>query len=160
MRLVERLRAGDETAFVELVRCHGPQLRRLAHSLVGSYAVADEVVQDTWLALFRGVDRFEGRSSLKTWLMRVLVNRARSAGVREQRAGRPQTSEDLSQRFDATGAWAAPPVPWAERTEDRLVAERLAGRVRELLPLLPDTQRQVVALRDVEGLAADEVSGV
>ena len=91
--------------------------------------MAEEVVQDTWLAVVRGVERFEGRSTFKTWLFHILLNRARSAAGREHRAP-PLADEDLGERFDATGAWAAPPVPWAEEAEDRLVAQHLAERVR------------------------------
>ena len=148
--LVERLRAGDESAFVELVRRYQPRLLRLAEATVGSRAVAEEVCQDTWLAVVRGVDRFEGRSSLKTWLFRVLLNRARTSAGREQRAGRADS--DAVERFDANGAWAEPPVPWSDRIDDRLVAAQVAHRVHDLLPALPDQQRQVVVLRDVEGL--------
>ncbi len=158
--LVEALRAGDESAFATLVRRYQPSLLRLAESLVGSRAVAEEVVQDTWLGLVRGVERFEGRSSLKTWLFRILVNRARSAGSREQRAGRPDAVEDIGVSFDGSGAWSTPPVPWAERAEDRLIAERLAHRVHALLPQLADSQRQVVVLRDVERLPPDEVAAL
>ena len=154
--LVERLRAGDETAFAELVRRYQPRLLRVAESTVGSRAVAQEVTQDAWLAVLRGVDRFEGRSSFKTWLFRILLNRARTAAHREQRAGRPADSVD--ERFDSNGAWTVPPEPWSERADDRIVAERLAARVQALLPQLPDAQRQVVVLRDVEGLPPAEVA--
>lgn len=154
--LVDRLRAGDEAAFAELVRRYQPRLLRVAESTVGSRAVAQEVTQDAWLAVVRGVDRFEGRSSFRTWLYRILVNRARSAVHREQRAGRPDDS--ASERFDARGAWAEPPEPWSERAEDRVVAEHLAARVQTLLPQLPDAQRQVVVLRDVDGLSPAEVA--
>jgi RNA polymerase sigma-70 factor, ECF subfamily len=156
--LVERLRAGDESAFVELVRRYQPRLLRLAEATVGSRAVAEEVCQDTWLAVVRGVERFEGRSSFKTWLFRILVNRARTSASREQRAGRPD--EEAVERFDSSGAWASPPVPWADRVDDRLVAEQLADRVHELLPELPDMQRQVVLLRDVEGLESGDVASM
>ena len=156
--LVEALRAGDEAAFVELVRRYQPRLLRLAEATVGSRAVAEEVCQETWLAVMRGVERFEGRSSFKTWLFRILLNRARTSASREQRAGRPE--DDVVERFDASGAWASPPVPWSERVDDRLVAEKLANRVHELLPELPDQQRQVVVLRDVEGLAPDDVASM
>lgn len=153
--LVARLQAGDEAAFGLLVRRYQPQLLRLAEATVGSRAVAQEVTQDTWLAVVRGVDRFEGRSSFKTWLFHILLNRARTTVGKEQRAGRP--AEDVGERFDATGAWADPPEPWSDRADDRLVAAQLADRVRELLPRLPDVQRQVVLLRDVDGLPAGEV---
>lgn len=158
--LLDRLRAGDESAFAALVQRHQPRMLRLATATVGSRAVAEEVVQDTWLAVVRGVVRFEGRSSLKTWLFSILLNRARSAGDREQRAGTLDPERSVEERFDKAGAWAEPPEPWADRADDRLVAERLARRLQELLPELPEAQRQVVLLRDVEGLASDEVAAL
>lgn len=154
--LLAGLRAGDEAAFVALVQQYQPAMLRLAEATVGSRAVAQEVAQDTWIAVMRGVDRFEGRSSLKTWLFRILLNRARSAVDREQRAGRPEEIDD--ERFDANGAWAAPPEPWSDRVDDRLIATQLAGRVRSLLDELPHAQRQVVVLHDIEGFSANEVS--
>ena len=156
--LVEQLRAGREEAFVELVRRYQPGLLRLAESTVGSRAVAQDVTQDTWLAVFRGVDRFEGRSSFKTWLFHILVNRARTAARKEQRAGVPDDTVD--EHFLKDGHWANPPEPWAERADDRLVAEQLATRVRALLPLLPEAQREVLVLRDVEGLDPAAVTAV
>jgi len=156
--LVERLRAGDESAFAELVRQYQPRLLRLAEATVGSRAVAEEACQDTWLAVVKGVARFEGRSSFKTWLFRVMLNRARTSATREQRAGR--ADGEMVERFDANGAWAEPPVPWSDLVDDRLVAERLARRVHDLLPKLPDQQRQVVVLRDVEGLDPLEVASL
>ncbi|MEY2426278.1 MAG: polymerase sigma-70 factor, subfamily [Actinomycetota bacterium] len=156
--LVEQLRHGDEAAFVELVKHYQPSLLRLAESTVGSAAVAQEVTQDTWLAVMRGIEKFEGRSSFKTWLFRIMLNRAHSAARRETRAGR--ASDSLDERFDAGGAWAEPPEPWADRAEDRIVAVHLAERVQVLLPELPTAQRQVVTLRDVEGLPATEVSSL
>jgi len=156
--LVERVRGGDEAAFAELVRRYQPRLLRLAEATVGSRAVAEEACQDTWLAVVRGVDRFEGRSSFRTWLFRVLLNRARTSASREQRAGHAARSDVDVEEFDANGAWAAPPVPWSDQIDDRLVAEHLAQRVHDLLPTLPDQQRQVVVLRDVEGLDATDVA--
>ena len=156
--LVERLRAGDESAFVELVRRYQPRLLRLAEATVGSRAVAEEACQDTWLAVMRGVERFEGRSAFKTWLFRVLLNRARTSARREQRAGRADA--DALERFDVTGAWSEPPVAWADRVDDRLVATQLAQRVHDLLPALPEQQRQVVVLRDVEGLDPADVAAL
>jgi RNA polymerase sigma-70 factor (ECF subfamily) len=154
--LVERLRAGDESAFVSIIGEYQPRMLRLAQATVGSRAVAEEVTQDTWLAVVRGVERFEGRSSLKTWLFHILLNRARSAAAREQRAGRPD--ENVEERFDKSGAWVTPPEPWADRADDRVVAAQLAVRLQQLLPELPDSQRQVVVLRDLEGLAPEDVS--
>lgn len=156
--LVARLKAGDESAFVELVTLYQARLVRFAETTVGSRAVAEEVAQDTWLAVMRGVERFEGRSSFQTWLFRILLNRARSAVGREIRAGRPDDA--VEERFDASGAWASPPAPWADQVDDRLVAEHLAARVQDLLPELPEHQRQVVILRDVDGVSAEDVASL
>jgi RNA polymerase sigma-70 factor (ECF subfamily) len=156
--LVERLRAGDEAAFADLVRRYQASLLRLAEATVGRRAVAEEVCQDTWMAVARGVERFEGRSSFKTWLFRILLYRARSAAGREQRAGRPDG--EFVERFDAAGAWVDPPIPWSDRVDDRLVATELAARVHEFLPTLPEQQRQVVVLRDVEGLSSADVAAM
>jgi RNA polymerase sigma-70 factor (ECF subfamily) len=156
--LVERLRGGDESAFAELVRRYQARLLRLAEATVGSHAVAEEACQETWLAVVRGLERFEGRSSFRTWLYRILLNRARTTAGREQRAGRPD--DEVVERFDASGAWAEPPVPWPDRVDDRLVAEHLSRRVHDLLPMLPEQQRQVVTLRDIEGFDAAEVTGL
>jgi RNA polymerase sigma-70 factor (ECF subfamily) len=157
--LVERLRAGDEDAFVTLVeRYHGPLLR-LAQTFVPSAAVAEEVVQETWLGVVRGIERFEGRSSLKTWLFRILANRARSTGARERRTvpSDPTAGPTVDPgRFDAGGGWRDPPAAWTEEAEDRLAARDLAARVHVHLGDLPEQQRQVVVLRDVEGLSAEE----
>lgn len=153
--LVDRLRGGDESAFVMLIGRYQPYLLRLAEAFVGSRAVAEEVTQETWLAVVRGVERFEGRSSFKTWLFHIMINRARTAAGREARAG--QHDAYVPDRFDRHGEWVDPPEAWADRADDRLVAAQLVRRVQELLPGLPEHQRQVVTLRDVEGLTPDEV---
>jgi RNA polymerase sigma-70 factor, ECF subfamily len=161
-KLLLRLRSGDESAFVSLVeRYHEPMLQ-LAASFVPSRAVAEEVVQDTWLAMLRGLDGFEGRSSLKTWLFRILVNRARTTGAREQRSvpvADPEPAVDPS-RFDASGGWADPPEHWIEAAEGRVEAGKLADRVRAGIGELPARQREVVFLRDVEGMSSQEVCAV
>lgn len=157
--LVQRLRDGDEQAFVLLVQRHRVAMLRLARTFVASTAVAEEVVQDTWLAVVRGIDGFAGRSSFKTWLFQILVNRARSTGVREQRSitiGDPTPAVDRS-RFDATGAWSSPPQHWIEDSDDRLVAASLSDPLQRALDELPARQREVVILRDVDGLTSDEV---
>ena len=157
--LLDRLRAGDEQAFAVLVRRYQPQLLRLACSLVDNRSVAEEAVQDTWMGVVRGIERFEGRSSVKTWLFRILVNRTRTAAGREQRA-EPAASEaqpGLDGRFDRSGAWALPPTAWADEAEDRVAAEDLARRARACLERVPAAQRQAVLLRDVDGLSAQEV---
>jgi RNA polymerase sigma-70 factor, ECF subfamily len=160
--LLVRLRSGDEHAFVSLVeRYHEPMLR-LAVSFVPSRAVAEEVVQDTWLAVLRGLDGFEGRSSLKTWLFRILVNRARTTGTRELRSvpvADPEPAVDPS-RFDASGSWADPPERWIEEAEGRMEAVKLADRIRTWIGELPARQREVVILRDLEEMSSGEVCAV
>jgi RNA polymerase sigma-70 factor (ECF subfamily) len=154
--LVDKMRLGDEDAFREIVRRYQDRLLRLTESIVGSRAVAQEVTQDTWIAVLRGVDRFEGRSSFKTWLFNIATNRARSAVHKESRAGRPdETISD--ERFDKNGAWATPPEPWSDRVDDRLIANDLALRLRALLPQLPEQQRAVITLRDIEGVSSEDV---
>ena len=160
--LLARLQDGDETAFLSLVSRHNGSLLRVARTFVGSEAVAEEVVQDTWIGVVRGVDRFEGRSSFKTWLFRILVNRARTTGVREHRhvpydPTEPAVSPD---RFDRSGAWAEPVPQWESDADDRLVAASWGPRLREAIDTLPDRQRDVVVLRDVEGLTSEDVCDV
>ena len=155
--LVARLRAGDESAFVTLVdRYHG-SLLRLASTFVPNRAVAEEVVQDTWLGVVRGIERFEGRSSVKTWLFRILVNRARTTGARERRETPTAEPAVPPSRFKADGHWAAPVTPWAEEVENRLVAGNALRNVASYFAELPEAQRQVVVMRDVEGLPAADV---
>jgi RNA polymerase sigma-70 factor, ECF subfamily len=158
--LLLRLRSGEEQAFVRLVgRYHEPMLR-LAASFVPSRAVAEEVVQDTWLAVLRGLDGFEGRSSLKTWLFRILVNRARTTGSREQRSVPVAEPAVDPCRFDQAGGWADPPEHWIEAAEGRVEAGKLADRIRAWIGELPARQREVVLLRDVEGMSSEEVCAV
>jgi RNA polymerase sigma-70 factor, ECF subfamily len=160
--LVARLRAGDEQAFVALVSRHHAVMLRLANSFVSSAAVAEEVVQDTWLGVLRGIDGFAGRSTFRTWLLRILVNRARSTGVRERRSvavGDAGPVVDRA-RFDTSGAWMSPPQHWIEDSDDRMQAEALAGHIHKTLGELPARQREVVVLRDVDGLTSNEVCEV
>jgi RNA polymerase sigma-70 factor (ECF subfamily) len=160
--LLGRLRAGDERAFVALVRRHHDVMLRVACSFVPNAAVAEEVVQDTWLGVLRGISGFEGRSSFRTWLFRILVNRARSTGARERRtvAVGGTGPAVAASRFDGSGSWLAPPERWAEDAEDRLEASKLAGFIRTAIDDLPDRQRLVVTLRDIEGLTSEEVCSV
>jgi RNA polymerase sigma-70 factor (ECF subfamily) len=161
LELLERLRDGDEGAFVMLVGRYQQPMLRLACTMVPSRAVAEEAVQDTWMGVVRGVHRFEGRSSFKTWLFRILVHRARSLGSSEQRyvPVAPGPAVDPS-RFDAAGAWADPVEPWADASDARLDAAAWVPVIRAALDSLPPRQRQVVLLRDVEGLTGTEVSAV
>jgi RNA polymerase sigma-70 factor (ECF subfamily) len=147
---------------VLLVARHHDAMVRLASSFVSSRAVAEEVVQDTWLGVLRGIDGFAGRSSFRTWLLRILVNRARSTGVRERRSvaiGDAGPVVDRS-RFDASGAWMSPPEHWVEDSDDRLLAQGLTDELHAALVELPPHQREVVMLRDVDGLSGQEVCEV
>jgi RNA polymerase sigma-70 factor, ECF subfamily len=159
--LIEALRAGDEQAFVELVDRYHASMVRVASSFVPSRAVAEEVVQDTWLGVLRGIDRFEGRSSLKTWIFRILVNRARTTGAREPRSVELDTGDgSRSDRFTPEGAWRELPVVWSDDVEDRLAAPEIAASIRAAVEQLPESQRQVVTLRDIEGLPSSDVCGM
>lgn len=160
--LLRRLRSGDERAFVFLVERYHDSMLRVAASFVPSRAVAEEVVQDTWLAALRGLSGFEGRSSLRTWLFRILVNRARTTGTREHRSipvADAGPAVDAA-RFGPDGAWTAPPEQWIEEAENRLAAGKIAALLRTALDDLPDRQREVVTLRDVEGMSSEEACQV
>lgn len=157
--LVARVRAGEQRAFVELVARHQTSLLRIARTHVSSAAVAEEVTQETWLAVLRGLDGFAHRSSFRTWLLRILVNRARSIGVSEHRSvpiGDAGPAVDAS-RFDSAGAWMSPPQHWVEDSDERLTADALAAPIRAALEQLPPRQREIVLLRDVDGLTGQEV---
>jgi len=160
--LLARMRGGDEGAFVIMVGRYNDSMLRVARGFVPSRAVAEEVVQDTWIGVLRGLERFEGRSSFKTWLYRILVNRARTTGVHEHRS---VPVDDVgpavdAARFDANGNWATPPDAWPEDIESRVHALGSGALIRGALDDLPDRQRVVVTLRDVEGLSSHEVCEV
>jgi len=169
--LLPALRAGDEEAFVALVTRYHASLKRVARAYVSTDAVAEDVVQETWLAVIEGLDRFEHRSTLKTWLFHILANKAKTRGVRERRivpfaslAGaddEPAVPPDRFQRDgDAwPGHWAAPPRPW-EDPERRLASLEARAYLRAAIAALPATQQAVLTLRDVEGLDAEEVCGL
>jgi RNA polymerase sigma-70 factor (ECF subfamily) len=168
--LLDALRAGDEHAFTTLVTRYHASLKRVARAYVSTDAVAEEVVQETWLAVIDGLHRFEQRASLKTWLFHILTNKAKTRGVRERRtvpfaslgsgeeSGEPSVSPDRFQREgDAwPGHWATPPRPW-EDPERRLASLEARERLRAAIAALPETQQAVLTLRDVEGLDAEEV---
>jgi RNA polymerase sigma-70 factor, ECF subfamily len=160
--LLRKLRVGDEQAFVALVERYNGSMLQIASSFVPSRAVAEEVVQDTWLAVLRGISGFEGRSSLRTWLFSILVNRARSTGTREQRSIPMADAGPVvdASRFGPDGRWASPPEHWVEEAEDRLASGKIAALLRSAMNDLPVRQREVVMLRDVEGMSSEEVCGV
>jgi RNA polymerase sigma-70 factor (ECF subfamily) len=163
---VEALRRGDEEAFARLVALHHASLRRLARLYVSNAAIADEVVQDTWLGVIQGIWAFEGRSSLKTWIFRILVNRARTRAVREGRSAPftgPLWTEDGAEPESsagddraAPGRWARPPDPGSS-PERSLLTQELQGRLRAAIDALPSNLRVVFWLRDVEGWSSEEV---
>jgi RNA polymerase sigma-70 factor (ECF subfamily) len=173
---VRALRAGEESAFVTLVEQYHPSLVRLAGIYVRDRAVAEEVAQETWLAMLRGLDRFEQRSSLKTWLFRILVNRARTRAKREgrsipfsaMRADSPAHDDDAAvdaERFLPAehrwpGHWRHAPESWDEIPEERVLSEETQQVIRQAIDALPHTQREVITLRDVEGWAPAEVCNV
>lgn len=165
--LVERLRAGEEAAFAELLDRYDAQLRRLARTFVRTDALADDVVQETWLGVLRGLDRFEERSSLKTWLFRILVNRARTRAVREARQvpfSSLATAEDSEgptvdpSAFTSEGVWAQPPRRLDAEPETELLTAELRDRMSEVVDTLPEQQRTVILLRDVAGMDGPEVA--
>jgi RNA polymerase sigma-70 factor (ECF subfamily) len=173
--LLDRLRDGDEDAFVMLIGRYQQPMLRFARTMVPSRAVAEEAVQDTWMGVVRGIEQFQGRSSLRTWLFRILVNRARSAGSSELRSRGGGTPGSMGFRqadeidrgpavdptlFDRRGSWAEPVVRWGEESEDRLDAATMAPFLKVALDNLPARQRQVVLLRDLEGLSGGEVCDV
>jgi RNA polymerase sigma-70 factor (ECF subfamily) len=176
LRLIEGLRAGDEAAFEQLVNRYGASMLRLATTIVGSRAVAEEVVQETWLAVLQGIERFEGRSSLKTWLFRILTNRARTRGEREGRTVPFSSLADAAEvdgeepavepdRFYGSGhpnagLWVDLPQRWADTPERRLLSREVQDRVAEAIAALPPSQRAVISLRDVEGWSSEEVCNV
>jgi RNA polymerase sigma-70 factor (ECF subfamily) len=160
--LLRRLRGGDEQAFVALVERYNDSMLRLALSFVPSRAVAEEVVQDTWLAVLRGLSGFEGRSSLRTWMFTILVNRARTTGAREQRTIPVADAGPVvdASRFGPGGAWSAPPEHWIEEAEDRIEAGKLTHLLRSAMDGLPPRQREVVLLRDVEEMSSADVCSI
>jgi RNA polymerase sigma-70 factor (ECF subfamily) len=168
--LVEALRRGDEAAFAMLVDMLGPSMLRVAQLYVRTRAVAEEVVQEAWLGVLKGLDRFEGRSSLKTWIFRILTNIAKTRGEREGRSvpfsslasdetDGPSVDPD---RFLVPGEllggnWSSPPAPFPE---ERLLAAETRARIEAAIAELPANQRAVITLRDVEGFGSEDVCNV
>jgi RNA polymerase sigma-70 factor (ECF subfamily) len=168
--LVEALRRGDEAAFGWLLDRYHASLTRLARSYVATPAAADEVVQETWMAVITGIDRFEQRSSVKTWLHRILANRARTKGAREHRsvpfaslADEVEPDEPVvdpsrfRRRGRRAGAWSSPPPPWDDEPEALLLAAETRSVIDAAVAALPPNQQRVLTLRDVEGFTAREV---
>jgi len=168
-QLLAALRAGDEDAFRALVREYHSSLIRVARIYVPTQAAAEDVAAETWLGVLKGLDRFEGRSSLRTWIFRILTNIAKTRAVRDgrtlpfsalQEPGRvPEAAVDADRFLDPEhprwpGHWAVKPAAWPE---DALLAAETRERIAEAIEALPSTQRAVISLRDVEGWSSDEV---
>jgi RNA polymerase sigma-70 factor (ECF subfamily) len=172
-RLLEALRRGDEAAFAFLLRTYESPLVRLAMIYVRNRAVAEEVVQETWLGVIHGIERFEGRSSLKTWIFRILANIAKT---RAEREGRTVPFSALAREAEASGEpsvaphrfldagserwaghWASPPARWDTIPEERLNAKETLAVVQAAIETLPPGQRAVITLRDIEGWASEDV---
>lgn len=173
-RIVEALRAGDEPTFAMLVQLHGPTMIRVASLYVRNRSVAEEVVQEAWLGVLKGIDRFEGRSSFKTWLFRILTNTATTRAVREGRsvpfsalAGEELAEDETlvdADRFLPAGDrwanhWASSPVRFDAMPEGRLLASETVAVARAAIEELPDAQRAVITMRDVAGFSSEEVCG-
>jgi RNA polymerase sigma-70 factor, ECF subfamily len=172
-RLVQALRTGDEAVFTSVVQEHSGSMLRVARLFVSSRAVAEEVVQETWLSVIKGLDHFEGRSSFKTWLFRILTNRAKTRAAREKRSipfsalAAPEL-EDTSAAVEPDrflpadheqwpGHWAAAPRRWAGIPEERLLGSEALEVIRTAIRQLRPAQRTVILMRDVEGWSAEEV---
>jgi RNA polymerase sigma-70 factor (ECF subfamily) len=161
--LLERLRDGDEDAFRELVALHDGALRRLARTFVHTPSSADEVVQETWLGVIRGLDAFEGRSSLRTWIFRILINRARTRGVRDARSvpfSALETDDEPAVQpsaFGADGRWTSAPPRLDTDPETSLLSAELRAHLLRAVDGLAPAQRAVITLRDLVGVSAEEV---
>ncbi len=173
--LVEALQRGDDAVFTVVMDWYSGSLLRLAMAYVPSRAVAEEVVQETWMGVLEGIARFEGRSSFKTWLFRILTNRAKTRGTRERRYepfGLPGSDfeGDEGPSFEDSlfvaegsgkGYWIDPPQGWEPDTPERaLLSKECRTAIEVAINGLPDTQRQVITLRDVEGVSAEEVCNI
>lgn len=163
--LVARLRAGDEAAYVDIVRRYHGALVRVASAHVRTPALAEEIAQDAWLAVLNGIARFEGRSSFRTWLFTIAANLAKTRGTREARSmpfsmlARDESDSERpveEGRFQRDGHWADPPAEWRD-PERRLDSRETLAQIERAIAELPEVQRTVITLRDVQGLDAGEV---
>jgi len=168
--LLARLRQGDDGAFDELVTRHHSALVRMAMGYVADREVAEEVVQDTWMVVIEGLDRFEGRSSLRTWIFGIMIHKAKDRGVREKRHTTFSSFESVDDDSEGTidpsrfhqsgewaGHWAFPPQPWDDQTPEKLLASQQAvNAMNRAIEALPQTLKEVLILRDVEGVGAKD----
>jgi RNA polymerase sigma-70 factor (ECF subfamily) len=164
--LVQRLRQGDEPAFRDLVRESHSALKRLARAFVRTDAAVEEVVQDTWLAVVAQIDGFDGRSTLRTWIGAILVNRAKTRGERDRRfvpfsaLAEGEDGPVEPERFGARGFWSTPPRRWDSAPENLVLRKEARALIERAIESLPPAQRTVVELRDVEGWTSEEICNV
>lgn len=164
---LEAVRSGDERAFEDLTRRHYPTMVRIAMAYVRDREVADDVIQEAWLTFLRTLDRFEGRSSLRTWLLGILTNLARARRRRESRfipftslselgnwSRRPTVDQ---RRFGPDDRWQSPPLSWSRLPEEVLESQEVLAKVKAAIDMLTPKLREVIVLRDVIGLTGDEV---
>jgi len=164
--LVAALKRGDEAAFREVFRTHQPSLLAFSRTFLRDASAAEEAVQETWLAMISGIGRFEGRSTLKSWLFSVVANIARTKARRNGRtisftdAGYNEAGVDAD-RFSGDGSWLSPPGQWSEINPERILGDRqLLYIAFAELERLPPSQRAVVTLRDIEGLSSEETCAI
>jgi RNA polymerase sigma-70 factor, ECF subfamily len=161
--LLQRLRAGDEAAFAFLFDQYCPTMTRLARFYVSNSVVIEEVIQETWLAVFQSLGRFEERCSLKTWIFRILMNIAIKRGRHESRSIpfssiMDEEDESFESFFDAAGSWAVSTSNWGNEPEEHLLSQETQRCIHTAIEALPPRQREVIILRDLEGWTAGEVS--
>jgi RNA polymerase sigma-70 factor, ECF subfamily len=172
LRLIEQLRSGNEEAFVSFIDRYHTAMLRLAMVYVTALAVAEEVVQETWMGVLQGLGRFEGRSSLKTWMFRILTNRAKTRALREGRdipfSSLPEVDADLSEPavdperflpadYQWSGHWTSFPLDWRKMPEERLLSQEICTHLEQAIVALPANQREVIVLRDIERWTSEEI---
>lgn len=175
LELIAALRRRDESAFSRLVANHHRSLLRVARMYAGSQAVSEEVVQETWLGVLKGIDRFEGRCSLKTWIFQILINRAKTRGEREGRmipfsamfeahsdAGEPAVDPSQFNENDPEwpGGWVSQPRDWGRTPEQSVLSQEFRALVQAAIDVLPANQKEVITLRDVQGWTSEEVCNI
>jgi RNA polymerase sigma-70 factor (ECF subfamily) len=175
MELLAALRRGDELTFSRLVVAHHSSLLRTARLYVNTPEIAEEVVQETWLGVLKGLDKFEGRCSLKTWIFQILINRARTRGEREGRMipfstmfdaksdpGEPAVDSSQFNENDPEwpGGWVTQPRDWGKTPEQTLLSQELRAVVQSAIETLPPNQKEVITLRDVQGWTSKEVCNI
>jgi RNA polymerase sigma-70 factor, ECF subfamily len=160
--LVAALKAGDQAAWREVMQTYGPMLHGYATRMLKDRSAAEEVIQEAIVSVYAGLFRFEGRCSLKSWLFRAVHNKAIDELRRNKRYANAAVTEEGSweSRFDSKGSWNEPPAPWKSTADAQIDAKRVLAAVRDALPSLPHTHRQVLLMKEVQGLSSDEICDV